>query len=207
MTTIIGLQGEGWSVIGADSKISSFDEQGFITSQSTLPQHTSKLIEKDGHILGAAGDVRAINLLHHVYEPPSLRYATSLEKLDKHVTKRVIPTLRRCFDEEGFSPPDKGDRDHKAEHNSTIIVSIKARIYVIENDYAWTQDRTGIYAIGTGAPFARAALHLLTGNNSTDKLNQKKAIAITEKALEIASVHDAYTGAPFHIVSQVADMA
>lgn len=202
MTTIIGIQGKGWSVLGSDSLISSLDDQGFITSQVTLPKHASKIAQKDEYLLGAAGDVRAINLLHHVYEPPSARYATTREKLDQHITKKVIPSLRQCFDEQGFSPPDKTDRDHKAEHNSTVIMSLRGRIYVIESDYSWTEDSTGIYVLGTGSQFARAAVHVLTETNTSEKLTSKKAVQIVEKALEVTSAHDTYTGAPFHIFVQ-----
>ena len=205
MTTIIGLQGKDWSVIGADSKISSFDEQGFVTQQSTLPKSSSKIISKNGYLLGAAGDVRAINLLHHVYEPPSYRYATTKEKLDQHITKKVIPSLRQCFDEQGFSPPDKGDRDHKAEQNSTIIISLKGRIYVIEEDYSWTEDSSGVYVIGTGSHFARGALHALIGSSTTDKLSEKKALEFAERALQIASAHDAFSGSPYHLYVQRAE--
>lgn len=202
MTTIIGVQGPGWSIIGSDSKISSFDDQGYITSQSTLPRHSSKIAEKNGYLLGAAGDVRAINLLHHVYEPPSTRYATTREKLDQHITKRVIPTLRQCFDDEGFSPPEKGDRDHKAEHNSTVIISVKGRIYVVESDYSWVEDETNIYVLGTGSQFARAAMHVITEGVDVGKISQKKAIPMVEKALETACTFDPYSGGPFHIFTQ-----
>ena len=202
MTTIIGIQGKDFSVIGADSKISTFDDQGFITSQTTLPRHTSKITSKNGYLLGAAGDVRAINLLHHVYEPPTARYATTREKLDQHIVKRVIPTLRQCFDEQGFSPPEKGDREHKAEHSSTVIVGLKGRIYVIESDYSWTEDGEGVYVIGTGTQFARAAVHVLMDGLDLMKLNQKKVVQVVEKALEVACIYDPYSGGPFHIYTQ-----
>ena len=205
MTTIIGIQGKGFSVIGSESKISTFDDQGFITSQTTLPKHTSKIVSKSGYLLGAAGDVRAINLLHHVYEPPSARYATTKDKLDQHLVRRVIPTLRQCFDDQGFSPPEKGDRDHKAEHNSTVIVSLKGRVYVIESDYSWTEDSDGVYVIGTGTQFARAAVHVLMDGLDLFKLNRKKVVAIVEKALEVACIYDPYSGGPFHIYTQGED--
>ena len=203
MTTIIGLQGKTWSILASDSKISIFDDNGFITSQSLLPSHVSKIVDKDGYLIGAAGDVRAINILHHVYEPPSLRYCTTQEKIEQHITKKVVPTLRSCFDAEGYSPPDKGDRDHKAEHGSSIIISIKAQIFVIEEDYSWAQDESGIYVIGTGQQYARGAIHALTGTNSTKHLTKAKALEIIKSALLIASAHDPYTGAPFHVFSQL----
>lgn len=202
MTTIVGIQGDGWAVIGADSRITSFDEHSMIIGQSTLPKEQSKIVEKDEYLIGAAGDVRAINILHHIFEPPSLRYATTQAKIDQHITKRVIPGLRQTFDEQGFSPPDKQERDHQAEQNSTIIIAIKGRIYVIETDYSWTQDHTGIYTIGTGAQYARGALHALIGN-STSRLTPKTAGTHIRKALTIAAAHDPYTGLPSHVFTQV----
>lgn len=201
MTTIIGIQGDGWALIGADSKITAFDERNNIQGQSTLPKHQSKIINKDGYLMGAAGDVRAINLLHHVFEPPSPRYATTPHKIDEHITRRLIPALRTCFDDHGFSPPDNQERDHRAEQNSTIIIALKARIYIIESDYSWTQDNTGIYTIGTGSQYAQGALHALTGNN-TDNLTPKTAATHIKKALTIAATHDPYTGLPAHLYTQ-----
>lgn len=203
MTTIIGLQGDGWAVIGTDSLISSFDDQGFITGQSKLPADTSKIVNKDGFILGAAGDVRAINLLHHVLQVPTTRYATTTEKLNQYVTKRFIPALRECFDEHGFSAPEKGDRDHRAEHGSTIILSVNAHVYVIESDYSWASDASGIYVIGTGSPYAKGAIHVLTNGLGAGSLTQKKAISVVEKALEVACSYDPYSAPPFYIYTQV----
>lgn len=205
MTTIIGIQGKNFSVIGADSQISSFDDQGYITSQTTLPERSSKIAEKNGYLIGAAGDVRAINLLHHVYEPPSARYATTQEKIDEHITRRVIPSIRQCFDDQGFSPPEKGDRDHRAEHGSTVIISIKSRIYVIESDYSWAEDKDGVYVIGTGSQYARAALHLLLEGLVLSKLSQKKVVEIIERALKVACTYDPYSEGPFHLFVQAGD--
>ena len=201
MTTIIGLQGDRWCAVGADSLITSMDESGFITSQQVLSSTSSKLISKNGYIIGAAGDVRAINILHHVYEPPVIPRTLVPSRIDQFVTREVIPSLRECFDNQGYSPPDKSDREHQAQQDSTILIAVKARIYIIDNDYSWAQDERGIYTIGTGCQYATATLHLLTGN-TTKALTQDKAISHIQKALSIASYHDPYTGPPHHIHTQ-----
>lgn len=201
MTTIIGLQGDGWCVIGADSRITSMDEHGFILSQQVLPESSSKLISKNGYIIGAAGDVRAINILHHVYEPPVLPKSKQTDGIDQFITKTVVPRLRECFDQQGYSPPDKSERDHQAQQDSTVLIALKARIYIIDNDYSWAQDNTGIYTIGTGSQYARGALNILIGN-TTQNLTQEKAIRAVTRALKVSSDHDPYTGPPHHIHTQ-----
>lgn len=201
MTTIIGLQGDDWCVIGADSRITSMDENGFISSQQVLPPTSSKLISKNGYIIGAAGDMRAINILHHVYTPPVSPKSNLIEKIDQFITKSVVPSIRECFDNQGYSPPDKSERQHQAQQDSTVLIALKARIYIIDNDYSWAQDETGIYTIGTGSQYARAVLHLLT-NNTTKNLTIEKATQHIKKALTIASHHDPYTGPPHHIHTQ-----
>lgn len=201
MTTIIGLQGDGWCVVGADSRITAMDEHGFIMSQQILPESSSKIIAKNGYIIGAAGDVRAINILHHVYEPPVFPKSRQNDKVDQFITRVVIPRLRETFDEQGYSPPEKGDRDHQAQQDSTVLIALKGRIYIIDNDYSWAQDNTGIYTIGTGNQYAKGALNILIGN-TTQNLTQDKAIRAVSRALKVASDHDPYTGPPHRIHTQ-----
>lgn len=201
MTTIIGIQGEGYTVLGADSRVSHMDENGYVLQQQTLPDDSSKLIAKKGYILGVAGDIRAINILQHTYEPPPPPRTSNPDLIDKHVTNRLIPSIRECFDDEGYSPPDTTGRDHKAQQNSIIIISVKARLYVIDSDYSWAPDKTGLYTIGTGHQYAKAALHILTGN-TTKNLPLKQAQHHTQTALQVAATHDIHTGPPHHILTQ-----
>ena len=71
MTTIVAIQGAGYAVIGTDSRISSFDESGMAYQITTLGTGTSKIASNGRYLLGAAGDVRAINILHHAFSPPA----------------------------------------------------------------------------------------------------------------------------------------
>jgi 20S proteasome alpha/beta subunit len=43
MTTIIGIQGDGYSVVVADTRISSFDESGSAYQISTLGTGSTKM--------------------------------------------------------------------------------------------------------------------------------------------------------------------
>jgi len=194
MTTIVAIQGDNYALLGTDSRISSFDESGMAFQITTLGSGTSKIGTNGKYLLGAAGDVRAINILQHAFTPPTPAPALRGRKLDGFITKQFVPALRDCFETQGYASPQNDSSSHVAEHASTIMVVVNSMIYVIEGDYSWTSDVNGIYAIGTGAPYALGALQVLAhGKKST--IAQARTIA--NKALNVASKFDPYTGSPF----------
>lgn len=200
MTTIAAIQGTDYAVVCTDSRISSFDDTGAAYQITTLGTGSAKVAQNGRYLLGAAGDVRAINILHHAFTPPTPTFTTSGPKLDQFITQKFIPCLRNCFEETGYAIPEFAeDKNHIAEHSSTIIVVINGVIYIIEGDYSWTSDKTGMYAIGTGSSYALGAIHALT--NGKD-LQLNKAKTVVNKALSIASKFDPYTGSPFQTFVQ-----
>lgn len=199
MTTIIGIQGQGYAVICTDSRISSFDESGSVYQITTLGTSTSKVAQNGRYLLGAAGDVRAINILHHAFSPPTPTFLSSGPKLDQFITQKFIPALRECFESTGYAMPENDSSSHIAEHASTIVVVINGTIYIIDGDYSWTSDKTGIYAVGTGSSYALGALYALTGGK---ELTLSKAKGIVNKVLHITSKFDPYTGLPFQTFVQ-----
>jgi ATP-dependent protease HslVU (ClpYQ) peptidase subunit len=199
MTTIVAIQGDGFAVIGTDSRISSFDESGMAYQITTLGTGTSKIEANGRYLLGAAGDVRAINILHHAFTPPVPNFKTSGTHLDQFITLKFIPALRACFEETGYATPDNDEKSHMAEQASTILVVINGVIYIIDGDYSWTSDRTGVYAIGTGSSYALGAIQAIAGGK---QLQIPKAKIAINKALSITSKFDPYTGSPFHVYTQ-----
>jgi ATP-dependent protease HslVU (ClpYQ) peptidase subunit len=199
MTTIVAIQGDGFAVIGTDSRISSFDESGMAYQITTLGTGTSKIASNGRYLLGAAGDVRAINILHHAFTPPVPNFKTSGTHLDQFITLKFIPALRACFEETGYATPDNDEKSHMAEQASTILVVINGVIYIIDGDYSWTSDRTGVYAIGTGSSYALGAIQAIAGGK---QLQIPKAKIAINKALSITSKFDPYTGSPFHVYTQ-----
>lgn len=198
MTTIIGIQGEDYTLIGTDTRISSIDGDGMAYQVSTLATGHSKIATTGRYLLGAAGDMRAINLLHHAFTPPIPTPTLTGKRLDKFITLDFIPALRTCFEEHGYSQPQDSGQ-HIAEQGSNIIVSINARLYIIENDYSWTSDTQGIYAIGTGAPYALGAAQALKPTNVPTPTQAKQ---LATKALTIAAKYDPHTGPPIHTYTQ-----
>ena len=200
MTTIAAIQGKSYAVICSDSRISSFDESGMAYQVTTLGTGSSKIAQNGRYLLGAAGDVRAINILHHSFQPPTPTFTSGGARLDHFITQKFIPALRDCFESTGYAIPDNhDDKNHIAEHSSTIIVSINRTIYIIDGDYSWTSDKTGMYAIGTGSSYALGAMYALT---SGKEVPFTKAKGVVTKALGIASKFDPYTGAPFQVFVQ-----
>jgi ATP-dependent protease HslVU (ClpYQ) peptidase subunit len=200
MTTIAGIQGDGFAVIGSDTRISSYGSDGSAYQYSHLGPGTSKIAARGKFLLGAAGDLRAINLLHHVYQPPTVAPSLKGKKLDSFVTGKVIPSLRQCFDTQGYSAPEKdSSREHKAEQGSTIILVVNGTIYIIEEDYSWTTESTGLYACGTGSSYALGALYATTGGKNLSLYQSKQAVI---KALSTAAKFDPYSGGPYHTFVQ-----
>ena len=194
MTTIVGIQGDTYAVICTDSRVSSFDESGMAFQITTLGSGTAKIATNGDYLLGAAGDIRAINILHHAFTPPKPPLNALGKKLDQFITRQFVPILRTSFEEQGYAMPERDSSAHIAEQGSTIVVVVHGTIYIIDGDYSWTSDTSGIYAIGTGSSYALGAMQaLMSAKNPT--VQQAKSVA--NKALTVASKFDPYTGSPF----------
>jgi ATP-dependent protease HslVU (ClpYQ) peptidase subunit len=200
MTTIIGVQGDGFSVICTDSRVSTMDEGGFASQIMTLGKNSSKIASNGKYLLGAAGDVRAINIIHHVFQPPIPTPGLSDSKLDQFFTTKFIPSLRSCFEVQGYASPERDDSTHIAEQGSTIICSIHGSIYVVDGDYSWTSDVTGLYALGTGSSYALGAMSVLFDKKKSLTPPQVKALCL--KAIAVSSKYDPYTGPPYYCYIQ-----
>lgn len=196
MTTIVGLQGDNFAVVYVDSRISTTDSSGFVTQVTTLKEGSGKVAINGKYLLGAAGDVRAINILHHVFQPPTPPPNMRGKRLDQFFTAKFIPALRECFEQQGYAMPDiKEDKEHIAEQASTILVVIHGTIYVVDGDYSWVSDSSGMYALGTGASYALGAMQVL---NTNKKLTIPQAKKIALRAMSTAAKFDPHTGSPFH---------
>lgn len=200
MTTIIGIQGPEYALICSDSRISTIDEGGFASQITTLGSNTTKVAENGKYLLGAAGDMRAINILHHAFLPPVVPPGTTGKKLDNFITTKYVPALRECFEKQGYASPDNDSATHIAQHSSTVLTVVSGAIYVIDGDYSWTSDINGFYALGTGSAYALGALQVLCSSKNMT-IAQAKRNAL--KAIAVATKYDPYTGSPFHCYTQL----
>ena len=124
MTTIIGIQGDSYAVICADSRVTEVDYDGTATQSISLKEIGFKIAQNGRYLMGVAGDVRAINILTHAFNPPTPPTILRGRKLDHFITTKFIPSLRQCFDIEGYSNPHTESSVHQAEQSSIIMVAI-----------------------------------------------------------------------------------
>lgn len=183
MTTIAAVQGENWSVVGYDSRVTEDNTRIY-----TLPKDSGKLVKNGSYLLGAAGDMRAVNLVNYVFKPPVVNPTSYGVRLDKFITTHFIPELKKCFEENSYSKD--------GEHESQLLVIVNGTIYEIGEDYSWAHDESGIYAVGSGAYYALGAIHSAL---ESKKRTLTTAKTIVRQALTIASRLDPSTGAPFSI--------
>lgn len=192
MTTVIGIQGDGYCLIGADSRITTTDSNGYPSQINVLRQNQSKICSNKGYLIGTAGDLRAINLLTHAWQPPTTPPNLTGKKLDEHITTKTIPSLKHLFETSGYTN-HTDTTPNKAGHDSELLLAINGTIYHIDGDYSWFQDTDNHYAIGTGTPYALATLTTLPTPTTP-----QQAKAHIHKALQTAHKYDPNTGPPYH---------
>lgn len=197
MTTIVAVQGPSWSVVGFDSQVTEGEQRRY-----TMSRGSSKVVKNGEYILGAAGDVRAINILAHSFRPPAIGDLVGI-KLDRFMTSKFVPALRKCFEEQGYAASTKETKEI-AEQGSTVLAVANGVIYVIGEDYSWVRDTTGVYSFGSGGDFALGALFALGADTPQSSSSMMTTEKLIRKALAVAARLDPGTGSPFHVVSQSA---
>jgi len=181
MTTIAAIQGENFAVVAFDSMVCEGDEKIFI-----LPRDLPKVVKINDCILGAAGDLRAVNLISTFDLPipePKLRG----RNLDLWVGRTFVPELKELFEESGYEKED--------QHESTILAVLNCTIYEIGTSYEWLRDDRGIYAIGSGSPYTIGYLRGCGPEITKDFFNARDAVV---RAVELAVEMDPTTGGPVY---------
>lgn len=186
MTTVIAIQGETYALIACDSRLSSYDGSDVPYLVTTAGVDTSKVASVGKYLIGAAGDVRAINILHYAFVPPAPKPNLKGKALNQFITTTFIPSLRQCFELHGYA--------HKESDNTEILIAVNGFIYSIDSDYSWATSTTNTYAIGSGSTYALGALQTMsTRNIPTVQIAKRNAL----KALRVAAKFDPFTGEPF----------
>lgn len=178
MTTLAAIQGDGWAVIGCDSRAS--DEGG-----RYMDLATPKVVDNHGVLIAVSGASRGGNIAQFGWVPPK---PTKNENLDLFMTKKFIPSLRKAFQDAGYEGKDDGAA---AEHDSDLIVAVRGVIYPIFGDYSWDREARNVYYGGSGGDIAMGALEAL---NYSKVSTPQAAEKILKRAIGIAIQHDIYSG-------------
>jgi|TARA_R110000822_G_scaffold32698_1_gene93522 ATP-dependent protease HslVU (ClpYQ) peptidase subunit len=180
MTTLVAVQGDGWAVLGCDSR--SSDESG-----RPIKMMTHKIVENNGIFIAGAGAGRGSNIMQFGWKAPKPLVNVDL---DIWVTRTFIPEMRKAFVDAGYDMKEDGGA---AEHDSVFLISVKGIIYPIFEDYSWDRDYNGIYYCGSGGDIALGALQAM----GIQRLKNPNSVEIAvRKAIAIAADWDIYTAEP-----------
>lgn len=177
MTTLAGIEGDGWCVLGSESKITG--DGGFMFTPS------AKTFENGPVIIGACGGVRGLNILEHGWSAP--RYVG--KSVEHYLTRTFIPSMRKAMIDAGADMKDDGE---VAEFDNALLVAIKGRIFSIGSDYSWIQSSRGVYSYGSGGAFVRGAMSSMCKKHFPKTVEAAQHI-ITE-SIKVAIDSDEFSG-------------
>jgi ATP-dependent protease HslVU (ClpYQ) peptidase subunit len=170
MTTIIGLEHKDRCFLVADSQTT--DEGGRIYTHPEV----EKITANGSFLIAGSGETLPCDIAQHIWESP-VPTRQDREDLYHFMIKKAMPSLRKCMTENGYN----FDEDNK-EVRFQFIMAIGGEIFDIDQELSISKSADGVYAAGSGAPYALGAIH---------------AGADAYEAMEIASKLTAFTSGPY----------
>ena len=175
MTTIIGFEYANRCVVLGDSRV---------VGDSKIYSHPDmvKVITNGNFIIGAAGDVRALQVILHTWKPPTA-IAKDKENPFQFMVNKVVTSLKQQLTDSGILDAKSTDK----EFELYVLIAFNGNIFEIDSDFAVSRSDSGYYGIGTGGDYALGALY---------------AGATPEQAASIAALNDSKTAEPFILETQ-----
>jgi ATP-dependent protease HslVU (ClpYQ) peptidase subunit len=174
MSCVIGLKSGGVVYIGSDGAATT--EDGDIR-----PIRTKKIIRNREYLIGFAGSVRTGQLIEpHNFKPPENIYD-------------LVEQLRIMFYETGCLVTTEVGT---SLCQSCFIISHQGVLWEILSDFQLNQIEGDFTAIGSGTPYAFAAMDAL---NEQDLSPSEKIV----KALEITSRYQATVRPPYYVEKHI----
>ena len=170
MTTIIGLEYKDRCFLVADSQTT--DEGGRIYTHPEVEKITANGL----FLIAGSGETLPCDIAQHIWESP-VPTKQDRQDLYRFMIKKAMPSLRKCMTENGYN----FDEDSK-EVRFQFIMAVGGEIFDIDQELSISKSADGVYAAGSGAPYALGAIH---------------AGADAYEAMEIASKLTAFTAGPY----------
>lgn len=177
MTCIVGAVANGTVVIGGDSMGSN--------GHSKETRLDEKVFRHGPFIIGFTTSFRmgqALRFKLNVPEQP-----TDMSDYEYMVTL-FIDAVRQCLRDAGYAK-----KSNEQEEGGTFLVGYKGQLYSIEGDYQVGIVAGSYQAVGSGADFAKGAMHVQPDTIPTDER--------IRAALAAASAHCVSVGPPFVIIT------
>jgi ATP-dependent protease HslVU (ClpYQ) peptidase subunit len=183
MTAIVGIQGKGWAVIAADS-MTTYDDKPYYA------KGMDKAVRKGDYVFAFAGDAIAGNIAEFLWTPPKL---IKTMPLDAFVQVKVLPSLRDAMKEHGYEPDVIKDPNAGFD----ALMCVNGVIYEIDEEYMWSRDDRGLYAVGSGGQLALGALATGFSKNS-----MKAAEFAARRAIKISADYCIGVGGDVKVITQ-----
>jgi hypothetical protein len=124
-----------------------------VDETSISSRKTPKIFIKGSFLLGYCQSFRLGQIAQYAFDPPALpTIKLTDDVLTGYMVKNFVPALKKCLEENNF-PYHDDDKD-----DWEIIIGIKGRIFVVENDWQVGLDIHNYWASGAGAHIALGAL-------------------------------------------------
>ena len=174
MTCIVGVSEQGKVYLGADSaSVSDWDIR--ITK-------LQKVFHKGQVVIGYTGSFRMGQLLQHRLIVPPCVDAKPLP----YMVNVFVEAVRQCFRDGGYTKIDNNQ-----EEGGHFLVGYRGVLYYVGGDFQVNSYQDGIAAVGCGADYALAALHVLPGLPPRERI---------QRALETAAYFSNGVVGPFYQV-------
>lgn len=189
MTTLVAFQGEDFAVVGCDSRAT--EDGGFFMDLAT-----PKIVKNGEYLIAVSGASRGGNIAQFGWTPPKPPKTNNRISLDKFMTKKVIPSLRRAFLDAGFDAKDDGEA---AWMDSNLFIILNGVVYPIFNDYSWDREIRNVYFAGSGGELACGALAVLG-------VDEDMPLEVIEdhirRSIEVACQWSAFSSPPVIVMTQ-----
>jgi hypothetical protein len=149
-----------------------------------------KAVRKGDYVFAFAGDAVAGNIAEFLWTPPKIIKTMSL---DAFMQIKVLPSLRDAMREHGYEPDVI--KDPNAVYDPIICLS--GIIYEIDEEYMWSRDDRGLYAVGSGGQLALGALATGFSKNS-----MKAAEFAARRAIKISTDYCIGVGGDVKVITQ-----
>lgn len=181
MTTLVGISGNDFIVMAADSQITDGD-------QRIISVETPKIIQTGRYLLGLTGDSRPGDILAYAWKPPLYRG----EEPVRFMGSKVLPSISAAFKENNYEVDNK-------EMNFSFLIAFNGNLFSIGGDLSFNTSERGLFAAGSGGNYALGYLYSLPPKTYNKLLT---ASVVAEEAVRIASLLDINTHPPIQVIAQ-----
>jgi ATP-dependent protease HslVU (ClpYQ) peptidase subunit len=172
MTTIVGVQYDGFCELVADSLVS--DDSG----RTWVHPDMTKINRRGSFLIAGSGEVAPCDIAQHIWKPPVPDEKDKRNIYHFMITK-AMPSLRECLKSNGYDFDAGDDKDTSSRFQ--FLMAVNGELFDIGDDLSVMRSADGYYGVGSGAQIALGALH---------------AGADAREAVEIACKISAFSGLP-----------